>query len=332
MAIKKGAFELYTQERKLPEKKGKSPVKTSHFFDDIYIKDNGSQLVHERFTPNEAEQFGNHSNNISPALISNANNGSQLVHEQFTTNETEQFANHPNHESPTLIDNANNGSQLVHEQFTANKPEQFGNHPNHTSATLIDNAINGSQLVHEQFTANKPVQFENHPNQASSALIGNAINGSQLVHEQLTANEGAQVGNQTTHTSPALTGNTNSGSQLVHEKVDSLASNTGDAQTSELEQIPQIRFSKLVGNQRLIIIALYKNMKINKSDTTEELTLELISKITGVNQKSLKNTLFRLNNGGVLIRVDQKVGRGGWVKYKINANIIKEIQEKEFLR
>lgn len=59
---------------------------------------------------------------------------------------------------------------------------------------------------------------------------------------------------------------------------------------------------------------------------------QLISKITGVNQKSLKNTLFRLNNGGLLIRVDQKIGGGGWVKYKINDNIIKEIQEKEFLR
>ncbi len=66
--------------------------------------------------------------------------------------------------------------------------------------------------------------------------------------------------------------------------------------------------------------------------TTDELTLELISKITQVNQKSLKNTLFLLNNAGILIRADQKVGRGGRVKYKIKAHIIREIQQKEFFR
>ena len=73
-------------------------------------------------------------------------------------------------------------------------------------------------------------------------------------------------------------------------------------------------------------------MKINKSDTTDELTLESISKLAGVNQKSRKNTLFRLSNAGILIRADQKVGRGGWVKYQLNIHIIKEIQQKEFFR
>ena len=47
MAIKKGAFELYTQERKLPEKKQKATIKTSHFFDDSY---NGKIDSHNWFT------------------------------------------------------------------------------------------------------------------------------------------------------------------------------------------------------------------------------------------------------------------------------------------
>ncbi|WP_028389170.1 hypothetical protein [Legionella fairfieldensis] len=83
-------------------------------------------------------------------------------------------------------------------------------------------------------------------------------------------------------------------------------------------------------NQREIVIALYKNMRVNKAEITEELTLEAISNLTGVNKKSLKNTLFRLTNAKVISRVDQKIGRGGRVKYQINPSIINEIQQKDF--
>ncbi|KTC95660.1 hypothetical protein, partial [Legionella erythra] len=155
---------------------------------------------------------------------------------------------------------------------------------------------------------------------------------SQSVHEHSITQQSVPVASTSVHANPVSNNNTNNGSQSVHEKVNDLASKTFDAQDPVLEKNPQISFSKLVGNQRAIIIALYKNIKINKSDTTDELTLESISKLTQVNQKSLKNTLFRLNNAGILIRADQKVGRGGWVKYKINTQIIREIQQKEFFR
>jgi predicted transcriptional regulator len=41
-----------------------------------------------------------------------------------------------------------------------------------------------------------------------------------------------------------------------------------------------------------------------------------LSFLTGVNKNSLKNTLFRLSDAGLIIRPDQKVGRGGRGKYK----------------
>ncbi len=47
-------------------------------------------------------------------------------------------------------------------------------------------------------------------------------------------------------------------------------------------------------------------MRLNKSDAIEELTLESISNLTGVKQKSLENTLFRLTNAGIISRADQK--------------------------
>ena len=60
--------------------------------------------------------------------------------------------------------------------------------------------------------------------------------------------------------------------------------------------------------------------------TTKELTLDEIAMIAGVNKKSLKNTLFRLTSAKYIIRTDQKIGRGGWVKYKLNHTLQDEIK------
>jgi hypothetical protein len=80
----------------------------------------------------------------------------------------------------------------------------------------------------------------------------------------------------------------------------------------ESEKKGIVSLSKIVRNQREIVIALYKNIRINKSGITDEFSLEMISDLAGVNQKSLKNPLFRLTSAEVIIRVDQK-GRVGQI-------------------
>ena len=153
-----------------------------------------------------------------------------------------------------------------------------------------------------------------------------------MVHNRFTDNVSDPVIDRGSPTEEMLKGNINNGAQLALDQATHTEKTKLNANISALEKPPKMCFSKLVGNQREIIIALYKNMRINKSDTTDELTLESISKLAGVNQKSLKNTLFRLSDAGLIIRSDQKIGRGGWVKYQLNANIIREIQQKEFFR
>ncbi|STY82936.1 Uncharacterised protein [Legionella quateirensis] len=250
-----------------------------------------------------------------------------MVHEQSLIQQTVPVAN-PSFMRTPFKSQYNNGSQSVH---SSSKQYQLQTIV-HANSVLNHNTNNGSQLVHEQSLIQQTVPVANPSIHANSVLNHNTNNGSQLVHEQSLIQQTVPVANPSVHANSVLNHNTNNGSQLVHEKVNNLASKTLEDQDIVLEKNPQISFSKLVGNQRAIIIALYKNIKINKSDTTDELTLESISKLTQVNQKSLKNTLFRLNNAGILIRADQKVGRGGWVKYKINTQIIREIQQKEFFR
>ncbi|WP_419421636.1 hypothetical protein ACNVED_16810 (plasmid) [Legionella sp. D16C41] len=216
MAIKKGAFQQYAQERKLPEKGQTKTNKKSHFFEDIYEEINGSQSVHNNTLLPE------------PKILSGE-----------APSNTENFKD---------IENKNN------KKLIESKPIQ----PFHKQ----DNFKTLDKL---------PIQFQK------------------------------------------------------EEKIEEISFNLNSQRDCTSEA--STTFSRLVGVQREVIIALYKNMKVNKSDTTEELTLKMIANLAEVNYKSLKNTLFRLTSSGILSRVDQKSGRGGWVKYKINEQIVNELQE-----
>jgi hypothetical protein len=167
---------------------------------------------------------------------------------------------------------------------------------------------------------NQSEQFENNPSldgvsNADDALniprnlnLGSFDNSSQTVHKRFT-NDRSEV-------------------EITTDKLLNLKSSV---KQQNHEKKLTTSFSKIIGNQREIVISLYKNIRLNKSEMTDELTLETIATLTGINPKSLKNTLFRLTSAGVIIRADQKIGRGGWVKYQINSEIIEQIQQADFL-
>ena len=116
----------------------------------------------------------------------------------------------------------------------------------------------------------------------------------------------------------------NNGSQMVHNRI--IDNSSLEPDKNKDLSLPVIEFSQLIGNQRDLVLALYKNIQMNDLFTTKELTLDEISMLSGVNKKSLKNTLFRLVSAGLITRSDQKLGRGGWVKYEIHSEIRDEIK------
>ena len=178
----------------------------------------------------------------------------------------------------------------------------------------VDNISNHPQLIHERFTSEAGSTKPSSPTHESGSNIDN---GSQLVHERFTSEAGS-----TKPSSPPLESESNidNGSQLIHEKLRSRVQ----------EKIPSKanlnRLVHIVGNQRKIIFALFKNTRTNKAAITEELSLDMISALSGVNKKSLKNTLFRLKNKGYIKLVDQKIGRCGWVRYQIDYDIVNELK------
>ncbi|MBA2655557.1 MAG: hypothetical protein H0U70_01060 [Tatlockia sp.] len=297
MAIKKGAFEQYIQERKLPDKKLTNPFKKTHFFDDVYKEDNGSQTVHKRFTSSEGIL---NTSEINLNVKDTKDNATQtLTEKNKTTNKIEIEIEIDNSNPITPESNNVNGSQLVHKRFT-NGGEISS--PPEINVNIKDTEDNDIQTSTEKSKTTNKIEIDN---SNPITIESNNINGSQMVHKRFKSNQRLIEIDDT--------------STLEHNFY--LTANERKLTTS---------FSRLIGNQREIVIALYKNMRLNKAEATEELTLETISNLTGVNQKSLKNTLFRLTSAGVISRSDQKIGRGGWVKYQINSDIINEIKQNDF--
>jgi len=372
MAIKKGAFDLYTQERQLPNKKTVATNKNNHFFDDVNktligsdlpqrqltitdanfideinvgankthsdIISNGSQTVHNGFTSDSLE-LGSQMNKTDGEANNRVIYGSQMVHNGLTSDSLE-LSSPMNQTGGEQNDRAINGSQAVHNGFTCGSLE-LSSQMNRRDGEANNRVIYGSQMVHNGLTSDS-LELSSQMNQADGEPNDRLINGSQTVHNGFTS-ETLELSSEMNQADGEPNDRVINGSQTVHNgftshTIDPLNSQVKQTETiptelnASMEKLPKISFSRLVGNQREIIIALYKNMKINKSDATGELTLESISKLAGVNQKSLKNTLFRLSNAGLIFRSDQKIGRGGWVKYKVNPHIIREIQEKEFFR
>jgi len=339
MAIKKGAFDLYTQERQLPNKKTVATNKNNHFFDDVNKTLIGSDLPQRQLTITDAnfiDEINVGANKTHSDIISN---GSQTVHNGFTSDSLE-LSSPMNQTGGEQNDRVINGSHAVHNGFTCGSLE-LSSQMNRKDGEANNRVIYGSQMVHNGLTSDS-LELSSQMNQADGEPNDRLINGSQTVHNGFTS-ETLELSSEMNQADGEPNDRVINGSQTVHNgftshTIDPLNSQVKQTETiptelnASMEKLPKISFSRLVGNQREIIIALYKNMKINKSDATGELTLESISKLAGVNQKSLKNTLFRLSNAGLIFRSDQKIGRGGWVKYKVNPHIIREIQEKEFFR
>ena len=91
----------------------------------------------------------------------------------------------------------------------------------------------------------------------------------------------------------------------------------------------KIHFSSLVGLQRTLVIFIYNECKIARSNTTESLTLEHISKTINTATGCIKTTLQRLESKGFIERTEYKNGRGGWSKYSIPHQQFQEILQYE---
>ena len=164
---------------------------------------------------------------------------------------------------------------------------------------------NGSQSEHNWFT---------------KGITEQSTNSSQSEHNQPTSHiESIESDhNQSTKQS------TNS-LQLVHKSF-----------TKPIEYLPvknattlKKNLSNIIGTQRKLILAIYINCKIFGGTTSQEMTIEHLANLAKCNKKSIKTTIFRLKEKGFIETIEQKSGRGGWIKYRIDQSLYTDILQQE---
>lgn len=89
-------------------------------------------------------------------------------------------------------------------------------------------------------------------------------------------------------------------------------------------------FSSLIGLQREIVYQIYEECKISRSKVTKPLSIEHIAEHCNSTISSVKKSIQRLESKNIIIRVDYKLGRGGWTKYELPENIYSDIIHNEY--
>ena len=186
--------------------------------------------------------------------------------------------------------------------------------------------LKGTLTVHERFTEQATLLSSDINTLDTHRVQSEPINGTQTVHERFTEQATLVLSDINLLNNYRVQPESGNGIQMVsnqHVRDDNQLRENSYSERDQKRSI--ISFSRLIGNQRNVVIAFYKSIQMNDYLTTRELTLDEIAISAGVNKKSLKNTLFRLSNAGFIIRAEQKVGRGGWVKYQLNQDLKNEI-------
>jgi hypothetical protein len=84
-------------------------------------------------------------------------------------------------------------------------------------------------------------------------------------------------------------------------------------------------FSSLSGLQKKLTHALYINCQIEGGRVTQQLSVEYLASLAGVNKNSVKTTLTRLREKGVIDICESKEGRGGWTKFTVSKEFFSDV-------
>ncbi|MEI8055604.1 MAG: hypothetical protein WCH10_06425 [bacterium] len=145
-------------------------------------------------------------------------------------------------------------------------------------------------------------------------------NNKRITNQQQTDNK------QTTKWQQKKVVTTKTGNKVATQPTTQVATNR--KQTNN-KPTTKNNFSSLVGLQRILVFFIYNECKIARSNTTESLTLEHISKTINATAGCIKTTLQRLEAKGFIEKTEYKNGRGGWSKYSIPRQQFQEILQYE---
>lgn len=134
------------------------------------------------------------------------------------------------------------------------------------------------------------------------------------------------------HTKPDTESYTN-GTQALVAKTQNEHKPDMESNTSTLKIKTQtahkldtnLSFASLSGIQRNIVVLIFNHCKIAKQDSTNEISISYISASLNIRIGSVKNSISRLTQKNFVIRLEYKIGRGGWSRYKLSNSLHSEL-------
>lgn len=265
----------------------------------------------------------------------NSQNGLQTVAK--TSDEFQQFTNGLQTDSKQL----RNGLQDTH--ATGSKKSKK---TNETRTLENKEFTNGSTTVAKQFTNGLQTELERFTHQAPHAPaaendttqkvfqesidvpIEDAQNGLQTVakRSRLLTTNGCETDSKRFTNQPDSPNHPNNGSETVYKLGDKRFTNGCE---TVAEQFLKTSFSALVGVEKRIVQFVFECSKVNRGEYSNEMSLDFLADAVGTTKSSIKSTLFRLREKGVIRSYFRKNGRAGWSQYSIHDEIYRQIVSYE---
>ena len=90
-----------------------------------------------------------------------------------------------------------------------------------------------------------------------------------------------------------------------------------------------VKYIQLKGIQRKLTYYIFQSCKKGKGLISEEISVELLSDYSKTSLWSVKKSILRLMEKGVMSKYKFKNGRGGWTQYQLHKDIFDEISQLE---
>jgi predicted transcriptional regulator len=199
------------------------------------------------------------------------------------------------------IDNKNSNQTQTEHKLKNTLPKTTSNSINEVTASLDSNLnitqktdTNNSQTEHKQNTIRLKKEHKVRTKSPTNRTQKTTLNRQNLEIEHKLGTE-SDTSKQKNHTQ-------------IASKLDT-----------------NVSFASLSGIQRDIVILIFNHCKLAKQDSTNEMSISYISSSLNIRIGSVKNSISRLEQKEFIIRLEYKIGRGGWSRYKISDALYSEL-------
>ena len=204
--------------------------------------------------------------------------------------------------------------RLLDDEETSSQPVAFSPHADNKQRTLYETKLSQSEssLPTEKFTTSK----------TDSKQVTNGHQSDNSGNEKRTTN-GKQTDNKqvTDFSSKSETDN----KQVTKQVTEQI---TIEQQTDN-KQITKCGFESLVGNEKSLLLLIFKECLRIGSLISPEITLSHIHDSLEISPGVAKMVIHRLVKKGVIRREFSKTGRGGWIKFSIEKELYQDLRIRE---